>query len=157
MRKVLIDFYFPPLMRRTLTAMLFGLSLMGCDPREYRTETSALLHEEALVTKRVKTPAKHDIDIVPTIDFEGNIGIGIDVDDIPEKYAVIFKCQHGEFIIQGSENRYQSLYDRLNEGDEVDVLYREVYKAVYDRSKAEKELIEKRLVKYDFIDAEKKN
>lgn len=137
--------------------MLLGVNLIGCDPKEYRTETSALLHEDALVTKRVHTPAKHDVSIVPSIDFEGNVGISIDVDDIPEKYAVIFKCPHGEFIIQGSGNRYQSLYDRLNENDEVDVMYREVYKAVYDRSKAEKELIERRLVKYDFIDAEKKN
>ncbi len=145
-------------MRQTLTAMLFGLSLMGFDPREYRTETSALLHEDALVTKRVYTSASHDVTFMPTLDFEGNVGLDVNFDELPETYAVIFKCQHNvEFIIQGSENRYKTLYERLHEGDEVDVMYREVYKVVYDRSKAEKEFIEKRLVKYDFIDAEKKN
>ncbi len=85
-------------MRRTLAAMLLGISLVGCDPREYRTETSALLHKDALVTKRVNTPAKHDVSIVPTIDFDGNVGIDIDVDDIPEKYAVIFKLQNSTFL-----------------------------------------------------------
>jgi len=107
--------------------------------------------------QKVYTPSRRDTVIIPTIDFEGNLGISIDTDEIPEKYAVIFNCQHGEFIIQGIQDGYKSFYERLEEGDGVDVLYREVYRAVYDRSKAEEELLEKRLVKYDFIDAELKN
>lgn len=41
--------------------------------------------------------------------------------NIPAVYAVVFKCQHGKFVIDGK--RGESLYSRFSKGDKVTVVY----------------------------------
>lgn len=44
--------------------------------------------------------------------------------DIPARYAVVFKCQHGKFVIDGRNG--EQLFKRLNKGDDVLIRYCEV-------------------------------
>lgn len=49
--------------------------------------------------------------------------------NIPATYAVVFKCQHGKFVIDGE--RGEMLYKRFSKGDAVTVKYCDVIE-VYD-------------------------
>lgn len=44
---------------------------------------------------------------------------------IPARYAVIFKCKHGKFVIDGP--RGEDLYNKLEKGQAVTISYQEVY------------------------------
>ena len=84
----------------------------------------------------------------------GDLAITSTSVNIPEMWGVVFRCKHeNKFPIQGSDEKYKKLWERLDEGDSVTIMYREIYKTKYDR-KTDKE-ISKELVDYDFIDAEK--
>lgn len=148
------------LRKKLLPTLVLGLGtslLIGCE--ETKIEYSKILHEEAVVSDVVYTPSRHGSGsgIGPTMGFDGNIGIAITHVDvnIPEKYAVIFKCQHGKFIIQGTSQRYKNLWEKLERDQNVIVEYREVYKSVYDDIDGDgvKDLIKRELIKYDFLDA----
>ncbi len=131
----------------------------GCKYHEEKRELSDILHEEARVVDVVYTPPRHGSGsgIGPTIDFSGNIGISItDVDvEIPPAYAVVFECQHGKFISQGTDETHKKLWDKLKEGQRVEVTYRELFDSVYeDPDKDDKpDLVKRTLVGYDFLDA----
>ena len=147
----------PYILATGLTASL----LAGCE--ETKTEYSPILHEDAVVSDVVYTPSRHGSGsgIGPTIDFDGNIGIGFtDVTvNIPKKYAVVFECQHGKFISEGTDQRHKDLWGRLKENMEVDVTYKERFRSVYDTDKdgdGQKDLISRALVGYDFLDAQPK-
>lgn len=62
---------------------------------------------------------------------------------IPARYAVVFRCEHGKFIIDGSNG--ESLYKRFSAGDHVTVRYREVFEVDADK---------RVLVDLDFLGAE---
>lgn len=40
---------------------------------------------------------------------------------IPERFAIVFKCQHGKFVIDGE--RGKALYRKLSKGDRVTIRY----------------------------------
>ncbi len=135
-------------------ALSFNL-FTGCNFREERTELSSILHEPATISETVYSPSIHGSGVGPTIDFNGNVGIAITSVNIPEKYAVVFKCQHGKFIIEGSNKKYKDLWERLNEGDSVRVNYREMYRSAYQdtNNDGKKDLLSKKLIDYDFLEA----
>ncbi len=128
------------------------LALAGC--KETKTESSDLLYEDAIVSDVVYSPSKHGSGVGPTIDLtgEGGMGIAFTSVSVPEKYAVVFKCQHGKFIVEGETPEYKELWNRFEEGDSVNVSYKEIYKSVYENDR----LIERTLTAYDFLDAQKK-
>jgi len=152
--------------------MMFLLALVvfavcGCGPRKERVE-SELLKEQAVVVTTIFTPSRHDIGLGFTVlgegeagelgmDFNGNVGIGIgdgvqiSKSTIPEKYGVVFRCQHGEFV-----NERKMMYERFRNlaGARVEISYREIYEVTYDKGEDGKEKEVKRdLVDLDFIDA----
>ncbi len=140
-------------------AIGIGASLFtGC--KETKTELSDILHEDAIVSDVVYSPSRHGSDVSPTIDITGDGGIGIAIVDvdIPEKYAIVFKCEHGKFIVEGTDIEHKALWERLEEGQKVDVTYKEIYKSVYDDvdGDGENDLVSKTLIKYDFLDAQPK-
>lgn len=92
----------------------------------YTTTRSPLLRESALVVETVYQPSQH------------GTGVG---------YAVVFRCQHGKFVVEGEGGKYRALWEKLAEGDSVTVLYHEVYRE-HDDGRRE-------LVDHDFIDAVK--
>jgi hypothetical protein len=140
-------------------AISLPLMLGGCDFPETKIEYSDVLHEDARVVDVAYTPSRHGSGAGPTFGMtsEGDPSIGLAVTsvDIPEKYAIVFKCQHGKFIVEGEDDWHKGLWNRLQEGENVDVAYQEMYESTYkDTNKdGKKELLERKLVKYHFLDA----
>ena len=127
----------------------------GCEQKRItRREISDILHEDAMVTETIYMPRRHGS--ATGVDFNLNVTFS-DV-DIPEKYALVFKCQHGKFVIEGKGDRYKQLWSRFTQGDLADVEYKESYISVYEDKDGDgkKDLVERRLVDYDFIDAQPK-
>lgn len=152
---------------RRLAAILLGvlviLFFVGCSYT--KQEFSSTLHEEAVVTETVYTPSRHNTEVglkafdlagPISMDYGGNVGLnlgnGLQVSSVtvPEKFAVVFTCQHGQFIISR-----KSIHDRLtgHQGAKVDIAYREVYKTTYKKKDGKRQVVERVLTDYDFLDA----
>lgn len=143
-------------------AFLTGCGDWGGDGTEVREEQSEIMHEDAKVVDLVFSPSHHysksDIDVGMTsggklVFTPTNVTI-----EIKEKYGAVFECQHGKFISVGEDVRHKDLWKRLHRDDEVDVTYRELYQTTYRDTDGDgkKDIIEKKLVKYDFLDAQQK-
>ena len=99
-----------------------------------------------------------------SMDYNGDIGIGIgsglqiSSNEVPEKYGVVFKCQHGTFTSQGSDERHKELYNKLQNNQGVDVTYKEIYRTTYDDidGDGKNDLVERVLTGFDFLDANPK-
>ena len=135
-----------------------ALGTIGCSSREEKTELSDVLHEDALVVETVYTHSRHDSGSSVGMDLDLNISFHTTSINIPEKYAVVFKCQHGKFIVEGTDAEHKRLWEKLVEGQKVDVTYREIYKTIYNDKDGDgkKDLVERILVNYDFLGAEPK-
>ena len=163
--------------KQTLGAIILAgtIGLTGC--KEVKTESSNVLHEDAIVITKIYTPSRHDTDIELkamnlvgegagsiSMDYDGDLGIGIEdglqisFSEVPEKYGVVFKCQHGTFTSQGSDERHKELYRKLQNNQEVDVTYKEIYRTTYDDidGDGKRDLVEKVLTGFDFLDANPK-
>ena len=164
-------------LRNILYGAAMGVGLLAGACKDVRTEKSAVLHEDAVVAARIYTPSTHDTQIgfkafnmvgsgagSLSMDYDGNMGVGIGNGlqissvTVPENYGVLFQCQHGNFTSQGPDARHQILYQQLHDGQKVDVLYQEIYQATYDDTNddGKKELLERVLVDFDFLDAQPK-
>ena len=130
-----------------LAAAFVGSSI-GCSHFP-RTEYGERQMEGAEVVDVVFAPSQHGsgTSVAPIIGGNGGVAFGsVDV-SVPEKYAVVFRCKHGKFIIEGGTgSTAQGLWGRFQKGDCVQVWYREVYKTIPAEGK-------KWLVDYDFRDA----
>jgi len=133
---------------------------------DVRQEFSGTLHEDAVIADAIYTPSHHDTELGLTaiktgpagLDFGGNFGLriggGLQISSVtvPEKFAVVFKCAHGEFVISRKE-----IYEKFknHKGAAVDVSYREEYRSTYEQveKNLDKQVVERVLVDYDFIDA----
>lgn len=118
---------------------LIGLSLLtvmlgGCAKTEY----SAELTEPAEIMEVVYTPSQHGSGTGMGMSMKGTMVMTVNNVNIPEVFAVVFKCEHGKFIIQRRD-----IWEKAKIGMKVTVHYREVYR-VTDKARS--------LVKYDFID-----
>ena len=139
-----------------ILAVLCVLILDGCEI--VKTEHSDILQEEAVVVSTIHTPSKHNMAVgLSAVDFSGNPGIslgnGLQVSQttVPEKFAVLFRCPHGEFVIEK-----KPIYDRFQNqaGQKVYVWYREIYRTIYrEEEHGETVLVNRALTKYEFVDA----
>lgn len=66
-------------------------------------------------------PAGHGSGSVTTIDFDGNVNFGSATVHIPERWAVVFKCKHGSFVVEGSSAK--QLFSELRTDACVDIEY----------------------------------
>lgn len=95
------------------------------------------------------------------MDFGGNVGIGIGNGlqlssvEVPERFGVAFKCKHGSFTSEGVDLRHKDLYNKFKEGDKVNISYKEIYRVTYKdkNNDGKKEVVERALIKLDFLDA----
>ena len=146
MRKILLIF-----------VILLISFVSGCEYNTSEIVESDILHEDAEVVDVVYVPSRHGSDISPTVttDADGNLQVGITTVSvtIPEKYAVVFRCQHGKFIVEGTDQRHKDLWSKFTGGEKVDVSYKEVYKKYYHVVDKERSLIKTELIDYHFIDA----
>ena len=92
---------------------------------------------------------------------DGDVGLGLTFTevDIPEKYAVVFRCQHGKFIVDSNQEKAKEMWGRLKTNQEVTVSYQEVYEENYLVNSTwwgkeeNRTLKSRKLLKYHFIDA----
>ena len=128
---------------------IFALLISGCV--ETKIINSPEMTEIATVVDIVYTPSNHGSSVDPTFTLDGDVGITFTSVDIPERYAVVFECEKHKikFIIQKDQIKTKELWGRLKQGQRVTVKYRDVYEEVRDDGK----LIERRLKKYNFLDA----
>lgn len=84
-------------------------------------------------------PAGHGYGTSTVLTPGGGIGVGSTSVHIPARYAVVFQCQHGRFVIEGA-----ALYAKLTRGEEVTIYYREVIEHRQDGDV---------VVDLDFVDA----
>jgi len=121
--------------------LLLGvLFFTGC----YETEYSPVLSEPAVVLDTVYQPSSHGDGMGLALNSKGGVSPAFTSVDIPAKWAIVFKCQHGKFIVEGTDEKHKALWEKLTRDQKVTVSYREVFH-VTDK--------ERRLAKYDFIDA----
>lgn len=104
------------------TIILAGF-LSGCAKTEY----GKTLTESAEVYDTCFVPKGHGSDTAVGYTFAGKGGMTITPInvDIPERYAVVFKCQHGKFVIDGE--RGEACYKKLEKGDHVTITYCEKF------------------------------
>ena len=132
-------------------SLLLVIGFCGC--QRTKTEYSETMYESAVVEDVIYTPSQHSTTVSPTVrvDMDGDLHTGLAVTSVsvPEKYSVVFHCEHDtKFIIQGTDQRHKALWQKVQRGQTVTVSYREVYKTVYDGE----ELISRDLIDYDFLD-----
>jgi hypothetical protein len=120
---------------------LLAIFLAACIPQK---EYSAELTEPAVVEDVIFQPSRHGSGVGVGMSMRGNMVVTSDSVTFPKKYAIVFRCQHGKFIVQGTRKEHKALWQKLKRGQEVMVSYREVY-LVKDGVRS--------LVDYDFIDA----
>ena len=143
-----------------LTALLLatGLTFTGCEKRGiyYENESSPVLHEQARVAQTVYVPASDGHGSTTGYNFGKGGGLTVSSVNIhiPAKYAVVFECQHGKFIIEGGEDKYKTLWEKLKDNQTVDVEYKEIYEVKYSyEGNDNKTALEKNIIKYDFLNA----
>ena len=139
-------------------ALAVGLTTNGCEKRGiyHETETSPVLHEEARVAQTIYVPESRGHGSSSGWNFGEGGGYTVSSASIhtPAKYAVVFECQHGKFIIEGESQRYKTLWEKLKDNQIVDVEYKEVgeVKCEY-KGNNNRNVLERKIVKYDFLDA----
>lgn len=142
-------------MKTLITALALAGSLIfsGCK-EQTKYENSEILYEKGKVITTLYSKKHSDSDVGVGITTGGNLAVTSTSITIPERWGVVFRCEHGnKFPILGEDEKYKVLWEKLDEGDSVDIAYKEIYKVVYDRKT--KQVINKELMDYDFIDAEK--
>ncbi len=134
---------------KKLLLILLAMVLLSCGGEYTKTEKERgpVLTEQVKVVCLVFTPSNHGSGL--GISTGGHLSV-VSV-DIQEKYAVVFECQHGKFIIEHMPKAKQLFY-ALKLGQEYTCEYQEIFKVVnkYNDGKKVKEL-ERHLVKYDFL------
>ncbi|MDQ2932854.1 MAG: hypothetical protein M3Q80_00545 [bacterium] len=136
---------------KNLILALTVLCLLGC--KKTTTVYSEVKKENATVVDLVYMPSNHGSGVGPTMSTTMNgdpqVGIAVTTVSIPEKYAVVFECQHGKFVIQSDQKQTKALYQKLRRDQKVEVAYREIYEIVKEKD----QVVSKEFIEYDFIDA----
>lgn len=101
--------------RHMLVLIAFCVILAACGHNEF----SDLLTEPAVVDRLLYTPARHTTGVGVGVGSKGAIPV-VTVSNEPAFYGVLFRCQHGNFIV-----RSKRLWTALREGAAVRVSYRE--------------------------------
>ena len=156
-------------MKKIITLLSIVAFLSSCE--DVREESSNVMNEKATVVTLIYSPSEHHTDITPTAfshgdlvgtDYNGNSGIRLSKNlqitstTIPEKYGVVFQCQHGTITVEGSDQKYRILSQKLQGsiGDTVSILYKEQYSVTYEKKDGLTREIRRVLRKLDFVDAQ---
>jgi hypothetical protein len=152
--------------------MILATAILFASCKNTKTEVSQQLNEKAVIVVLIHSPSEHRLEVTQTAynngymatDYSGNTGMKISdthqltSTTIPERFGVVFQCQHGTFTIEGDELKHNVLYQKLfkNVGDTVNIIYKEVYEVTYEKDKKTGKEIEvnRVLYKLDFVDAQ---
>lgn len=98
-------------------------------------------YEAGTVAALSYTPPNHGSGIGYTFTGRGGGPTVVSV-STPEEWAVVFRCQHGSFVVDGPKAK--ELFGRFKQGDAVEIQYRVIYETVKGQDVP---------VDMDFIDA----
>lgn len=102
-------------MKKTI---LLGLLIIGgCSERI----NGPTLTEYGTVLDTYYVPSGHGDGTGAGFTSSGKTVFTITSIDIPARYAVGFKCQHGQFVVEG--NKGEQFYKTLSKGDNVQIDY----------------------------------
>jgi hypothetical protein len=106
---------------KRLFAIALLIVLCGCTHEERKDKT-----EPGKVVDLVYTPSTHGDGV--GMDMTGKGGISIVSVDVQEKYAVVFECQHGKFIVQGDKDSpAHAEWQKLHKDEPVIISYQEIF------------------------------
>lgn len=141
--------------------LLLGVFLAGCE--KIKEEATESYFEQAKVLQTIFTPPTHQnatrTNIEPRIKYDFLAGkfktvwVPISKDvlvEVPARYGIVFECQHGKFVVEGTAEKHKNLWGRMKEDEKVIVEYREIYRNTYN---SDGQKIKSELIKLDFIDA----
>ncbi len=101
-----------------------------------KTTYGPTLEEAGEIYDTCFVPKGHGSDVA--IGYNAGKGGGLTVTPvditIPARYAVVFKCQHGKFVIDGE--RGMDVYKKFDKGDKVTIRYCEVFEVTKDSTNA---------------------
>lgn len=123
--------------------LLCGL-LVGCNwPKR---ENGPALTEQGEIYDTLFVPSGHGRQMATGFNLGKGGGVTIAPINvtIPERYAIVFKCQHGKFVIDGDQGK--ELYERFSKGEQVTIFYNEVFRITKESTN---------MVDLHFIDAVK--
>jgi hypothetical protein len=120
--------------------VLLAVLLSGC-----KVEKMENLSESAVVRDVIYQPSQHGGGMGVGMSMSGNMVVTSNSVSIPAKYAIVFECQHGKFIVEGEGKKHKELWQRLKVGQQVQVTYSESWR-VHDDGRRE-------LWKRSFVDA----
>lgn len=133
----------------TILALLVVL-LVSCGPTSPTRETSGIMHEHGRVKQLAFAPG-YKGKIEGAIGFNGGKHGGMtwspsrNVVVDPSK-SIVFECPHGTFDV----NDRPDVWQKLHEGDEVEISYREVYEV----RNGDDGRPARKLVDLEFVDAD---
>lgn len=96
------------------------LLLSGCNG--FRREGGPQLSEPGRVVDLPYVPAGHGSGSGTGFSTSGDITFSSSSIDIPARYAIVFECQHGRFVVENQPELWKSLHV----GEEVDIHYYEI-------------------------------
>jgi hypothetical protein len=98
-----------------------GLMLLsGCNGRY--TKGGPVLTEQGRVADLPYVPSGHGSGSGFAINSKGGLSPTFTSVSIPARYAIVFECTHGRFVIEG----HAELWKRLHVGELVDIHYYEI-------------------------------
>lgn len=131
-------------MLRFIAGLLMAAILIpGCGPDLEYSEPKT---EPGRVAKLIFVPSGHGDDVAVGVNTGKGGGVTVTPVsiDIPQRYGIVFECQHGTFAVEG--DKWVGLWKSLKEGQEVTIQYREVYEVDLAKPKSER-----KFRKYDFL------
>jgi len=111
-------------------ALAGGLTLASIAGGCGESRNSEVLHGDATVVSRVYTPEHNGIKVGLDSGYNPSPGISLGGGlkarrrRTPESFLLVFKCDGRLLAIEGSSPRHKELYEKLMEGQEVELAYR---------------------------------
>ena len=131
--------------RSILISIILLCTFTAC--KKYATESSEVLTEQGVVLALSYMPKNHGSGLGPAFSLsDGSMSLAVTSVSMPEKYAVVFRCSHGSFVV---ESGAKELFSNLQTGQEVTIEYRERYRIVTENG----QILSKNITGYDFITA----
>lgn len=106
-----------------LCVILICLMLAGC----YKTE-AVNLEEPAVVSDVIYSPAQHGVGTGVGMSTSGNMVVTTTNISTNAIYGIVFECEHGKFVVEGSRDKHKALWQQLKRGQKVIVKYTEIYR-----------------------------
>ena len=115
--------------KNVLVPLAFAGSFCGCNLDYSEQEQSEILYEGGKVITTLYNKKHTNSSLNVGMTMKGDLAITPTSVTFPETWGVVFRCEHkNKFPVQGSNDEYKNLWERLDEGDSVRISYKEEYK-----------------------------